>query len=114
MRLESWGWSSMGSVTDRLHMGRVAGLGCMLCRHQGIHGSPAEVHHPRTGTGAGRRSAHMDTIPLCPNHHRHGPEALHVMGRKAWERYHGITELELLDMTREALGIFPLQSNKTE
>lgn len=94
----------MASAADRRHMGRVADLCCMLCRHKGIHGSPAEVHHARTGTGAGRRSAHTDTIPLCPGHHRIGPEALHTMGRRAWERYHGVTELELLEMTRNAMG----------
>lgn len=84
-------------------MDRVAQLGCILCRRNGYHGTPAELHHPRTGTGAGRRAAHTDVIPLCPYHHRSSNEALHAMGRKAWERHHGITELELLDETRKAL-----------
>lgn len=94
----------MTTAADRRHMSRVAELDCMLCRHKGIYGSPAEVHHIRTGTGAGRRSPHTSTIPLCSFHHRLGPEAIHTLGRRAWERYHGITELALLEMTDKALG----------
>lgn len=93
----------MATKAEKTHMSRVADLGCILCRRYGHHGTPAELHHPRTGTGAGRRAAHADVIPLCPYHHRSSNEALHVMGRKAWERHHGITELELLNDTRKAL-----------
>lgn len=84
-------------------MDRVARLGCILCRRNGYHDTPAELHHPRTGIGASRRASHADVIPLCPYHHRSSNEALHVMGRKAWERHHGITELELLNDTRKSL-----------
>ena len=90
----------MATKAEKSHMSRVAELGCILCRRYGHHGTPAELHHPRTGTGAGRRAAHADVIPLCPYHHRSSNEALHAMGRKAWERHHGVTESELLDQTR--------------
>ena len=86
----------MTTEAEKRHMGRVAELGCCLCRRYGWHGTPAEVHHVRTGTGAGRRASHFDVIPLCPAHHRQAADGLHVMGRKAWERAHGVTELELL------------------
>lgn len=89
----------------RAHMGRVAELGCILCRRNGYHGTPAEVHHVRTGTGAGRRADDAETIPLCPYHHRNSNEALHAMGRKAWERHHGVTELDLLAETRRLLEV---------
>lgn len=88
---------------DRKHMGRVAELGCILCKHLGYGESRAEVHHIRTGTGAGRRAPDSETIPLCPQHHRIGSESLHGCGRKAFEKLHGVTELELLRMTKEAL-----------
>ena len=89
---------------EKHHMGRVAALGCCLCQRYGWHGTPAEVHHVRTGTGAGRRASHFDVIPLCPAHHRQGADGLHVMGRKAWERAHGVTELDLLDEVRAMLA----------
>ena len=88
---------------DRKHMGRVAELGCVICRRMGFGPSPAEVHHIRAGTGAGKRASHYDTIPLCCAHHRQGADGLHVMGRKAWERHHGVTELELLEDVRRLL-----------
>ena len=85
------------------HMAQVAALGCLLCRRLGYYGTPAEVHHLRTGTGAGRKAADTETIPLCPEHHR-GATGLHGMGRKAVERVYGVTELELLAETRAMIG----------
>lgn len=85
-------------------MARVAGLGCVLCRRLGYFGTPAELHHPRTGTGAARRAPDSDVIPICPQHHRLGNESLHAMGRRAFERHYGVTELELLEDVRALLA----------
>lgn len=92
---------------EKAHMGRVAALGCAICRMLGLGETPALVHHPRTGTGAGRRASHYDTIPLCPHHHDHTNESLHGLGRKAFEALFGITELELVRQTRALLGLAP-------
>ena len=51
----------------------------------------------------GRRAPNTDVIPLCPNHHRLGNESLHVLGRKAFERKYGVTEVVLLDMASERM-----------
>lgn len=90
-------------MTGREYMGKVADLGCILCRHLGYGKTPAAVHHIRTGVGIGNRSSDFDTIPLCHEHHQ-GMTGIHGMGRKAWERFHGITEIELLNQTREMLA----------
>lgn len=95
----------MSTKAEKAHMGRVAELGCVLCLLLGYGATPAECHHPRTGVGTGRKSSNMDVIGLCPQHHRLGNDALHVRGRKAWERLHGFTELELLAEVRRILGI---------
>lgn len=84
-------------MTGREYMGKVAALPCAICGAHGVH-----VHHIRTGIGIGRRASDFDTIPLCPEHHQ-GTEGIHGMGRKAWERHHGITELELLAKTKESI-----------
>ena len=97
----------MTTAAEHRHLDRVARLGCVLCRHIGYYGTPAEIHHPRTGVGAGRKASHFDAIALCPEHHRLGSESLHVMGRKAFERHHGITEMELLQITKNLLGGMP-------
>lgn len=94
----------MTTAAEHRHLDRVQRLGCVLCRHMGYHDTPAEIHHPRTGTGAGRKASHFDAIPLCPTHHRLGNDALHVLGRRAFERHHGITEMELLQITRNLMG----------
>jgi hypothetical protein len=87
---------------EKSHMGRVAEIGCILCKQISLGETQAELHHPRTGTGAGRRASHFDVIPLCPEHHR-GNSGLHGMGRKAFEKYYGITELQLLEKVTECL-----------
>ena len=80
---------------EKNHYRKVAELGCSLCRHQGNEGTPAELHHIRRG-GIRSRSP---IIPLCPFHHRGTSAGIHGMGRKLWEKYHQITEEQLLEKT---------------
>lgn len=86
--------------SEREHLNWLAEQGCIICARLGYPGTPAEIHHIRTHTGAGRRASHFDTLPLCPEHHR-GNTGIHGLGRKAFERRYGVTELELLDQLRE-------------
>lgn len=96
---------STATASDKRHMGRVAALSCMLCRHLRLaDDTPAVVHHLRTGQGR-MRAKHTDTIPLCPNHHQNSGYGLHDMGRDEFEAMYGISELELLAMTNRLLGI---------
>ena len=85
------------------HMGRVAALGCILCRHLGIFGTPAEVHHIREGQGAAQRASNWLTVPLCPEHHR-GRTGLHGFGTRGFATRYKLDELDLLAMTIEALN----------
>lgn len=89
--------------SDREYLSRVASLGCRLCVRMGYGETPAEIHHQRTGIGAGSRASHTRTVGLCPEHHR-GNTGLHGLGRKAFERTYGITEVELIDEVRKLLG----------
>lgn len=81
------------------HMGRVAELGCILCRHLGYGYSPAQVHHL---FDAAARSDFL-TAPLCPEHHQ-GATGFHGLGQRAFERTYKLTEADLLAMTIEALS----------
>lgn len=85
-------------MTGREYMGRVSQLPCAICGIHGVH-----VHHIRTGIGMGHRASDFDTLPLSPEHHQ-GMTGIHGMCRKAFERHHGITELQLLQQTKEALA----------
>ncbi len=78
----------------------VVGLGCVVCRREGLGISPAEAHHPRFLAGLGQRAPHKRILPLCSPHHRTGGPgiALHA-GQKTWEAKYG-TEAELLEEVR--------------
>lgn len=86
----------------REHMGRVAALGCIVCRRLRLGDSPAEVHHIREGQGR-QRSSDFHTIPLCYPHHR-GSDGIHHIGTKAWHRRFW-PERELLAQTLDELGL---------
>lgn len=85
------------------HKNRVAALGCILCKHLGDEGTPAELHHPREEVGMGQRENDWLIIPLCSYHHRLGKYSVHGLGRRAFELHFSLTELDLLAMTIEAL-----------
>ncbi len=87
--------------TEHRFLDTIAAQGCILCRHLGYPGTPAEIHHLRSGMGAGQRNTNENVIPLCPEHHR-GSTGYHGLGRRAFERMYGVTELDLL---REAWEI---------
>lgn len=92
----------MSSAAAKRHMGRVADLSCILCRHLGFPGSIAEIHHIREGRGMSQRASDFLTIPLCPEHHR-GASGLHGLGVRGFAARHKLDELDLLAMTLEAL-----------
>jgi len=88
---------------EKRHLSAVAELGCAVCRRMGYEGTPAEIHHKRAGTGAGRRSSNMLTIRLCPEHHR-GTTGLHGLGTKGFTKHWGFDEDDLLRDTLSLLG----------
>lgn len=88
---------------EKAYLSKVAELGCAVCRHLGYGPTPAEIHHQRTGIGAGRRAGNDQVAPLCPEHHR-GNTGLHGMGRKAFERHYGFTETSLIEQTRNLIN----------
>ncbi len=92
----------MTTLAEKKHMGRVAQLGCAVCFRLKLGETPAELHHPRRGTGGGQRAKHMDVIPLCPEHHR-GNTGVHGLGTKGFAKHYGFDEADLLADTRERL-----------
>lgn len=61
--------SHSATKEEKEWMDAIVQLGCIVCRlHLGVK-TPAEVHHI---DGKVKPGAHLNTIPLCPNHHRAG------------------------------------------
>lgn len=81
---------------EREYMGRVARLGCVVCRLLGFGATPAQVHHIRTGQGGAQRAGNYCVLPLCEPHHT-GPRGIH--GDRACLRQLNMTEMDLLDIT---------------
>lgn len=84
------------SKSERLYLGRVARLGCMLCRVLGYDETPAEIHHVREGQGMAQRAENWLVVPLCPAHHR-GTHGIHG-DREDFKRAR-VDEMDLLAMT---------------
>jgi hypothetical protein len=93
------------NAAERRHMARVAAMGCIVCLESlGLHDSPAEVHHVHVRHGWGR-SSHFATIPLCAQHHRLHRYAVHNCGAEAFERAHGVSETDFLELVSLRLGV---------
>lgn len=98
--------SKSKTKAEKLHLERVAALGCVVCRNLNYGDSPAEIHHCSAGTGLSVRASHHCVIPLCHQHHRTGGHGIAIhAGRRTWVEKYG-TEDELLTQTLIELGIF--------
>lgn len=84
------------AAKERDYMGRVAALGCVVCRLLGLGPTPAQVHHVHAGVGKAQRAGNFCTVPLCEPHHT-GPRGVH--GDKGCLRQLNMSELDLLDVT---------------
>lgn len=94
--------SKRPSKDESEYMGRVADLGCFLCRYLGYGYTSAQVHHLREGQGMAQRASHFLTIPLCDTHHANSsPDGIHGQ-RRAW-KLAGVGELDGLADTIERL-----------
>ncbi|EGT0647627.1 DUF968 domain-containing protein [Citrobacter braakii] len=90
--------------SEKLHLSRVAGLGCIVCKNLKLGETPADIHHIRTGQGVGQRADNFKVIPLCSIHHRQGGHGIAIhAGRQSWENNFG-TETELLVQVLYELG----------
>jgi len=82
----------------------IVDLGCCVCRKEmGIY-SPASVHHIN---GSRKEGCHLETIPLCFEHHQGGKNDNICVSRHPFraefERRYG-TEQELLEYTRSLIN----------
>ena len=84
---------------EKKHLDLVAQLGCVVCSKLGYGATPAEIHHPRKGTGLALRASHYDAIPLCVEHHR-GATGVHGLGTKGFVKRYGFDESDLLETTK--------------
>ena len=81
---------------------KLARLGCILCRQNGITDTDTEVEMHHVRRFGGKRSL-APVIPLCAYHHRLGNSSYHSLGAKAFTSYWGISPEELIEKTNDLL-----------
>ena len=82
------------TAAEKRYLDKVGQLPCVVCG-----ATPVEIHHVRR---YGENRKHSKVVPLCWYHHR-GPEGLHHLGKRAFERKY-LSQDSMLDKTRELLG----------
>ena len=87
---------------EAAHKAALVGIGCILCHRLNLGPTPPELHHLRTG-GWGKGD-YKTLMPLCYHHHR-GIMGVHGMGTKAFERFYGVSQRELLAQSLEMIGV---------
>lgn len=89
---------------ERDWLDKLADVGCIVCRIHFDCFSPAEIHHI---DGKTKPDAHLNTIPLCYNHHREGVnDSLYVSRhpfRKEFEKRYG-KQSDLLKKVQEIIN----------
>src|SRR5579862_9292246 len=64
----------------------IRSLPCAVC---GVEPSGEAAHTGQDG-GLATKASDYSCVPLCPDCHRRGPHAYHVVGRPEFERRHGL------------------------
>lgn len=93
----------MATKAEKQWLAKVADIGCIACYNMGCPGTPAQIHHIRSGCGSGQRASNYRVLPLCVNHHSaQGVDGFHKHP-KTWQEKHGAEE-ELLAQVVEIVG----------
>lgn len=91
------------TAEEKRHWSRVAALGCIACRKDGLHNPLVSIHHVDGRTKPG---AHMLVLPLCAGHHQDGTGAPGLIAVHPWkarfEQKYG-TQESLLQEVEELL-----------
>lgn len=89
------------TAKQKRYANKVAAIGCIVSYNMGYPETPAEIHHVYSKVN-GKMRNHDDIIPLSPQFHRCGRDAVHV-DKKLFEAKYG-TEAELLEQVKELLN----------
>ena len=92
------------TVKERELHSRIAALGCIACRIDGVFNDRVSIHHIH---GRTKKNAHKMVLPLCAGHHQdgYGPvkmTAVHPY-KKRFEKEYGLQD-ELCAWAYELIG----------
>ena len=92
---------------DPKHLRFVHGLPCLICGLPGeaAHVRYASIQHGKPETGMGRKPDDRWCCPLCPAHHREGPDAQHGTSERQWWIDHKIDPLNIAALLFSASSV---------
>lgn len=80
---------------------RIAQIGCIACRMEGIENNHVSIHHIDGRTKPG---SHYKVLPLCAVHHQHGTDefpSVHPWKARFESKYG--SQLELLELCKQII-----------
>lgn len=80
------------SAAERAHHGAVAAMACVACGAR-----PVEVHHVVSDGFQRLSKCHRRVLPVCPEHHRTGKQAIHRLGHGPWNALFEIDQVAAAD-----------------
>lgn len=75
-----------GPPRDEDYKAFIRALPCCACHRA----APSEAAHTGSDGGMAMKASDYSCIPLCPDCHTRGPLAYHRIGKRAFERVHGL------------------------
>ena len=88
---------------DPKRMADIHNLFCSLCFLKGWQQKSKTIAHHKIGLGLGKKASDLLTMSLCDNCHTKGQDAIHHLGRVAWEEKFNVTEDDLITITNKML-----------
>lgn len=76
------------TARERRHHDRIGEMACLACGRYGVH-----VHHVHSDGFQRIGKDHMRVVPLCPECHQHGPNAVHKIGHA---KFNALYDIDLL------------------
>lgn len=88
---------------DPERMKAIHNLPCSLCWFIGGKQTSKTIAHHKIGNGLGKKASDLLSMALCENHHTKGQDAIHHIGRVAFEEKFGIDQEGLIEITNKLL-----------
>lgn len=100
------------TAAEKRYVDACVRAGCVLCRYLRLGETPGIWHHQRSGQGK-MRAPHTLGCCLCPHHHQFSGVGVHDQGRQEFADMYGISETELVEMTRQEFrSLLPASERK--
>lgn len=89
---------------DPERMADIHEIPCSLCLYLGKEQTSRTTAHHLIGNGMGKKASDLLTMSLCDSHHQRGQDAIHHIGRTAFEKKFNVSQDDLIELTNKMLN----------